>query len=333
MHIGLIGVGRIGAFHARTLNELEAVDRVTVADLDAAAAHRVAAEVGGAAAADLAALLAAGPDALVIATGTHTHAGLVRAAVAAGRPTFCEKPVAATLAESIELADLERRSDVPIHIGFQRRFDAGYRRARAAVRAGELGTVHLVRACTHDQQPPPAAYLPTSGGIFRDCNIHDFDILRFVTGREVVRAYAIGGNRGEAFFAAAGDVATGAAVLTLDDDSVALVSAMRHNGGGTDVRFEVHGSAGTVAVGLDDSLAMTSAEPGVRFPPGPVHPSFLGRFAAAYRDELATFVEVAAGRAASPCTVADSLAAARIAEACSISREQGRPVALAEIAG
>ncbi|HRW19718.1 MAG TPA: Gfo/Idh/MocA family oxidoreductase [Dermatophilaceae bacterium] len=339
LHLGIVGVGRIGATHARTLAGLETVERLTVTDLDPAAAARTVDAIAGvgagrvtAAAVDaVPALLDSGIDALVITTGTATHAGLIEAGVAAGLPTFCEKPVAGTVGESIALAELERRSGVPIHIGFQRRFDAGYRRLREAVAAGELGELRLVRAATHDQSPPPAAYLPGSGGIFRDCGIHDVDILRFVTGREVVRAYAAGGTKGPAFFADAGDVDTGAAVLTLDDGTLALVSLTRYHGAGHDVRMEVHGSLGTLSAGLDDSLAIASAQPGVAFPPGPTHPSFAERFAAAYAAELAAFVEVAAGRAPSPCTVADGLAAARIAEACALSLAQGRPVELSEV--
>ena len=102
---------------------------------------------------------------------------------------------------------------MPVHIGFQRRFDAGYRRTRDAVAAGEIGFVHTVRAATMDQAPPHAAYLPTSGGLFRDCSVHDFDIIRFVTGHEARTVFAVGANKGEPFFTEAGDVDTAAATI------------------------------------------------------------------------------------------------------------------------
>ena len=92
-------------------------------------------------------------------------------------------------------------------------------------------------------------------------------------------------------------------------------------------------SLGALAAGLDDRYPMTSAEPGARFPAGPAHQSFLERFAAAYRAEMTEFVQVAAGAVPSRCTVADALEAFRVAEACGISRREGRPVALAEIPG
>lgn len=331
MRIGIAGLGRIGAFHARTLAGLAAVDDLVFYDVLPQAAHTAADELGASVATSVEGLLASGVDGFVITSGTSTHAPLLRAGVAAGVPTFCEKPLAADLTESIELVRLVTDSQVPVQIGFQRRFDAAYRRLREAVQGGELGVPHLLRANTHDASPPPAAYVPTSGGIFRDCNVHDFDVLRFVTGREVVTAYAVGANKGESYFGEAGDVDTGAAVLTLDDGTLALVSSTRYNGGGHDVRMEVHGSAGALAVGLDDSLAFTSAEPGVTFPSGPPHDSFMDRFGPAYRAELTAFVEVARGASPSPCTVVDALEAFRTAEACARSLDSGRPVALTDI--
>jgi myo-inositol 2-dehydrogenase/D-chiro-inositol 1-dehydrogenase len=332
MRIGLAGAGRIGAFHASTLAALDDVDQVVVTDARPSEASRLATERGYEFSPDLDDLLSR-VDALVITTSTVGHAPTLRSAVAAKVPTFCEKPVAATLAETIELVDLVGEVDVPVQIGFQRRFDAGYQRAREAVVSGELGFVHTVRANTHDQSPPPAAYIPTSGGLFRDCSIHDFDVLRFVTGREVASVYAAGANKGASFFADGGDIDTGGAVLTLDDATLVTVSATRYNGGGHDVRMEVMGSEGTIGVGYDDSLAVRSAEANVDYPRGPQNWSFMERFLPAYRTELAAFCDVVSGRLASPCTVADALEAFRVAEACEVSRATGLPVAMSDIGG
>jgi predicted dehydrogenase len=331
MRIGLVGVGRIGAFHAETLQGLDVVDDVVVADLYPEAAREVADRLGVGFAASPAELLASDIDGLVIATATPGHAPLLRLGLEAGIPTFCEKPVAATLDETLDLAKLASGSDVPVHVGFQRRFDQGYRRAAQAVRDGELGFVHTVRANTHDQAPPHASYIPTSGGLFRDCSIHDFDIIRFVTGHEVTSVFATGANKGASFFTEAGDVDTAAAVLTLDDGTLVTLSATRYNGAGHDVRMEVLGSEGTIGVGYDSSLAVISAEEGVDYPSGPQHWSFMERFLPAYRAELTAFAEVANGRRPSPCTVNDALQAFRVAEACELSRHEGRVVHLDEI--
>lgn len=328
MRIGLVGVGRIGAFHAATLKALPAVDQVVVADADPVRAEVVAKELGIRSAPDVPALLASGLDGFVIAAATSAHASLIEAGLAAGVPTFCEKPVALDLAETERVLALTEASTVPVHIGFQRRFDAGYQAARAAVESGELGFVHHIRANTNDAFPPHRDYIPQSGGFFRDCTVHDFDIIRYVTGREVVSVYATGANRGETFFGEYGDVDSAAALLTLDDSTFVAVSGTRYNGAGHDVRMELHGSLGSIAVGLDPHTALRSAEPGVAFPEGPPHMTFMDRFQPAYVAELTAFTEVVAGTRAVPCTVRDALAAFRIADACELSRHENRIVTL-----
>ncbi|WP_405056304.1 Gfo/Idh/MocA family oxidoreductase [Kribbella sp. NBC_01505] len=328
MRIGLVGVGRIGAFHASTLKALPVVDQVVVADADPSRAETVAKELGLEFAPEVGSLLAADLDGFVIAAATGAHAELIAAGVAAGVPTFCEKPVALDLAETQRVVELVEAHDVPVHIGFQRRFDAGYQAARAAVESGELGFVHHIRANTNDAFPPHREYIPQSGGFFRDCTVHDFDIIRYVTGREIVSVYATGANRGEAFFGECGDVDSAAALLTLDDGTFAMVSGTRYNGAGHDVRMELQGSLGSIAVGLDEHTALRSAEPGVNFPAGPAHLTFMDRFQPAYVAELTAFTEVAAGTRDVPCTVRDALAAFRIADACELSRHEGRVVTL-----
>jgi myo-inositol 2-dehydrogenase/D-chiro-inositol 1-dehydrogenase len=336
MRLGLIGLGRIGAFHARTLSELQAVDSLVVTDAQPSATERVVAELSGArtrieAAESPAKLLAAGVDGVIIAAATDAHPELLLAAVEAGMPVFCEKPLAADIADAVALCARISGRDERVQIGYPRRFDAGYRAARAAVHSGELGWLHTVRATTLDPAPPPPAYVAVSGGIFRDCSVHDFDAVRWVTGREVVEVYAAGANRGEHSFTEVGDVDTAAVTLVLDDGTLALVSNTRYNGAGYDVRLEVHGSRGSIAVGWDERTPMRSAEPGVAFPAGEPYGFFMDRLAAAFRAELAAFTELVAGTAPSPCTVTDAMAAGWIAEAATLSRREHRPVRIDEV--
>jgi myo-inositol 2-dehydrogenase/D-chiro-inositol 1-dehydrogenase len=186
---------------------------------------------------------------------------------------------------------------------------------------------------TSDQSPPPAAWLPVSGGLFRDALIHDFDVLRWVTGREVVDVYAAGSDAGPAMFRAAGDVDTAAAVLTLDDGVLATATATRLNGAGYDVRMELAGELDQVVVGLDDRTPIASTEP--TGPPAADKPwtGFLERFAPAYEAELNAFVDVVRGGRPNPCDGREALQALRMAEACELSRRERRAVALAEIPG
>lgn len=331
MRIGVVGLGRMGSLHVSTLASLDEVCAVVVSDAVPKRAARVARELGLESAAGVDALLRRGVDALVVAVSTGALPSVLRRGLEAGLPCFCEKPVADSLPALLELAAVAQTVDVPVQVGFQRRFDAGYRRAREAVASGELGFVHTVRANTNDVAPPAPAYVATSGGILRDCNIHDFDALRYVTGAEVLTAYAAGANPGAAFFAEADDVATSVAVLTMANDVLATVSATRYNGAGHDVRMEVMGERSTLAVGLDGSLAMASAEPSGGLGLGTPSHSFVDRFRTAYAAELAAFIEVVRGTQRPAATLQDAVQAFRIAEACTISRREHRPVRVEEI--
>lgn len=331
MKIGLIGTGRIGSFHAETLSGLANVDAVVVADADAERARQLADKLDLQAAASVAELLTSGIDGVVITAATSAHAALIHQALDAEVAVFCEKPVALDVPGTRAVAARAATSAVPVQIGFQRRFDHGYRAAKTALHGGELGWIHSLRAVTADATPPPAGYIPTSGGLFRDCSIHDFDILRWLTGREVVSVYAQGTNRGEAFFGDAGDVDTCAALLRFDNDMLATVSATRYNGAGHDVRLEICGSKDARFVGLDDRAPMPTAEKHVSWERDSAYKTYLERFHNAYLAELSHFVEVAAGRATSPCSPAEALEALYIAEACELSRAQNRPVEVAEV--
>ena len=328
MRVGVIGAGRIGALHAATLVDLPEVDQVVVTDRDRTRAALVADRIGATTSDDV---LGAGFDAAVIATPTPTHADLLVALARAGLPVFCEKPVASSVASTVAVLKEVEAAGTALQVGFQRRFDAGYRALREAVRAGRIGRLHGLRAVTADPAPPHSSYIPGSGGIFRDCSVHDFDAIRWVTGREIVEVYATGSNRGERFFADAGDVDTGVAVLTLDDGTLATAYATRYNGAGYDVRLEVSGVADTLVAGLDSRSPLISAESGVGSPPEPAYDHFADRFDAAYRAELSAFVDVAAGLVGSPCTGDEALEVLLVAEAAELSRAERRPVRVEEV--
>ncbi|MCM2410831.1 Gfo/Idh/MocA family oxidoreductase [Streptomyces sp. RKAG290] len=333
MRIGLIGTGRIGSFHAGMLSRHPSVDALVVTDTDPARAAAVAGRTGAVAVGSAAEVFEAGLDAVVIASATAAHAELIGRAARAGLPAFCEKPVALDLTGTLAaLREAERAGSV-LQLGFMRRFDAGYAAARAAVRSGALGRVHTVRTVTSDPEPPPAAYLPLSGGLYRDCLIHDFDMVRWVTGREVAQVYAAGSDRGPAMFRESGDVDTAAALLTLDDGTLATATATRCNGAGYDVRMELAGELDQIAVGLDERTPLTSAEPQGPGAPAKPWPGFLERFGPAYEAELDAFVRLVRGEAANPCDGREALHALRVAEACEVSRRERRPVELTEIPG
>ncbi|MFD3804371.1 Gfo/Idh/MocA family oxidoreductase [Streptomyces sp. NPDC058619] len=331
MRIGLIGTGRIGSFHAAALARRPDAGSLLLADADPARAARLADRLGATAAPSVEQVFTWGVDAVVVACATEGHAELVVRAVRGGLPVFCEKPVAPDLARSLAVVREVTALGGVLQTGFMRRFDAGYRSARDLVRSGALGRLHTVRTTTADPEPPEAAYLATSGGLYRDCLVHDFDMVRWVTGREVSEVYAAGSDAGPARFRETGDIDTAAAVLTLDDGTLVTATGTRCNGAGYDVRMELAGERDQVSVGLDDRTPIASTEP--HGPPAAGKPwtGFLERFAPAYEEELAAFVRLIRGEGPNPCDGREALVALRVAEACEVSRRERRRVRLEEL--
>jgi myo-inositol 2-dehydrogenase/D-chiro-inositol 1-dehydrogenase len=330
MKIALVGAGRIGRLHGRLLARQPGIEDVLVHDPVADTAARVATEIGGTVATSLDGAIESA-DAVVIAAPTDAHAALVRKAAEAGRPTFVEKPLAFDLAETVSLVELIELTDARVQVGFQRRFDPAYREAARVVADGSIGSLYLVRLIAHDATPPPDDYIPTSGGLFRDSTIHDFDSIRFVTGVEVDEVYALGAVRVSDVFAGSDDVDTAGALLTLSDGAIAVLSQTRHNPRGYDVRMELVGSRDAVSMGVGPRTPSRSLEPDAPAPE-PGWDSFLTRFEPAYRAELEAFLPFARGETDSPCTARDGLEAMRIAVAATRSTRERRSVRIEEIA-
>lgn len=248
-----------------------------------------------------------------------------------GLPTFCEKPIAATAAESARVAEAIARSGVPVQVGYQRRFDAAFAAAKREVDSGSLGALHTVRSTTMDPAPPSMDYIKGSGGIFRDCAVHDFDALRWITGQNAVEVYATGTVQGDPRFTEYGDVDTAAVVVRFDGGALGIVSAARYNARGYDCRLEVHGFDNSIVAGWDQGTPLQNMDPRNDFPTGPYHHFFMDRFTEAFRSELAGFVEVVKGNPIPGATVADAVEVAWMAEAATESLRRGAPVRIEEV--
>lgn len=329
--LGLIGLGRIGAFHTETLMNLPGLDGLLITDERPDVVRQVATKYGATPVDSVEALFDAGVDGIIIAAATPAHASLTLASVERGLPTFCEKPVASTAAESAKVAEAIARNHVPVQIGYQRRFDAAFAAAKTAVDSGALGHLTTIRSTTMDPAPPPLDYIKGSGGIFRDCAVHDFDTVRWITGQEAVDVYATGTVQGDPLFTEYGDVDTAAIVVRFDGGALGVISNARYNGRGYDCRLEVHGFNDTVVAGWDQGVPVRNMDPHNEFPTGNPHNFFMDRFTEAFRTELAGFVDVVKGGPVLGATVADAVEVAWIAEAATESLRRGAPVTIKEV--
>ena len=257
LRIGIIGVGRIGRMHAELLErQVPGAAVAAVYDAHDPAAREIAGELGVPAAGSVEELLASDVDAVAICSSTDTHADLLVAAAQAGKAVFCEKPISLDLAEVDRALEAVEAAGVPFQIGFNRRFDPAHASVHDAVASGAIGEPHLVRISSRDPAPPPLEYVRHSGGLFLDMTIHDFDMARFVTGREVVEVFARGAVRVEPGFTEVGDVDTALVTLVHEDGCLTAIDNSRRAVYGYDQRVEVFGSAGMAA--SENPLAHTT---------------------------------------------------------------------------
>jgi len=319
----------MGAFRARALAEHPDVEQVFVGSHDSQRARELGEAIGGHSG-TIDQVLGEEVDALVISTVTADHPEHVAAGARLGLPMLCEKPISIGVADTEATIDVVREAGVDIQIAFMRRFDAGFHRARELVSNGTLGTVYSLRMCAHDHEPAEERYIATSGGIFVDLHVHDFDMARWLTGREVREVFATGTVRAWEAYGRQDDVDTSAMVLTMDDGLPVVVTGSRHDPIGYDFRAEILGSGDSIVIGMDGRTPVHSVQPDA--PPPPVDPykGFLDRFRQAFIDETAAFVDLVLGRGPNHCPPEEALSALRVAVACETSWRERRPVEVAE---
>jgi myo-inositol 2-dehydrogenase/D-chiro-inositol 1-dehydrogenase len=313
----------MGIVHARLLRDEPDVDGIVMADTDERRLREAAAELRADAAADSGVAIRQA-DAVIIATPPRTHAPLVRMAVQHRRPTLCEKPLAEDAAESEALATLVESSGVPVQVGFHRRFDPGYAAARELVASAALGRLQLIRL--HGTEP----VLPRSPltNLFRNTAIHDFDLVRWLSGSEVVSIHVEGSHRDGGEFDRQLDPDTIVAAVQLATGAVASISVSRLSPLGYDVRAELVGDRDHISIGWTDRTPVRSVEPGAPAVREDRWQSWQDRFADAYREQISAFLAAARGEEDVRATVRDGVEAQRIAEAARASFAAGRRVVI-----
>jgi myo-inositol 2-dehydrogenase/D-chiro-inositol 1-dehydrogenase len=326
--VGLIGAGKIGRFHARTLARgIPSMRLTAVADAEPAAAQAVAEEVG-AKAMGVDALLGA-VDAVLITTPPDTHTELIGKAAAAGRHVFCEKPLATTVEDARRALEAAESAGVLLQIGYNRRFDDRFRDVRDAVAQGRIGTPWLIRISSRDPAPPPAAYLPHSGGLFLDTTSHDLDLARFVLGAEITELAVRGASLVDPNAAAIGDVDTVVLSLAFSNGAFGAIDNCRASAYGYDQRLEVHGSAGLAAAGNERRRTATLAD-AAGFHEPTLPDFYIDRYGDAFVRELESFANALEGGELE-VSGRDGLAAVVAATAARRALDENRVVRIDEV--
>ena len=287
----IIGLGRIGKIH---LGNLQAIDEVEIVGIcDPTDEAKVFSNKAGLTFyqkdfTDVAGEVQA--DAIVICSPTDTHAKYVSIAAKKGIDVFCEKPLDLSLEKVKEVLKTVNESKIKLMLGFNRRFDSEFQSVKEKIVKGHIGDIHTIKITSRDPSPPPINYIKSSGGMFLDMTIHDFDMIRYLTNKKIVEVYAKGDALVNPEIAKAGDIDTAIINLTFEDGSMAVIDNCRKAVYGYDQRVEVFGSKGMVqSKNKFDKYTIIYSENGVTSAL-PQH-FFLERYADAYKKEINHFID------------------------------------------
>ncbi len=331
--VGIIGAGRIGRVHAQSITyhvanaEVKAMSDVRLEGVKEFAESLGIKEVYS----DYKPIINDPEiDAVLVCSSTDTHSPISIEAMKAGKHVFCEKPIDFDLDRIAEVLQTEKETGVKLQIGFNRRFDHNFRAVKEAITSGKIGDTHIIKVTSRDPQAPPLEYVKVSGGMFMDMAIHDFDMVRYLSGSEVEEVYAAGGSMVNPEIGKLGDVDTAITTLKLANGAIAVIDNSREAAYGYDQRAEVFGSKGMVAVANDtDSTAVVSTNGGVVAEKPKFF--FLERYMQSFVDEMKDFIKAIAEDTAPPVTGIDGLKPVLIAMAAKKSLSEGRPVKISEI--
>jgi myo-inositol 2-dehydrogenase / D-chiro-inositol 1-dehydrogenase len=333
LNLAVVGAGRIGCIHARNIaTRILAARLAGVADINLSVAREVATQFGApCATADYHELLRDGSiHALIISCATDAHMPIVEQAAAARKHIFCEKPIGNDLPGIWRALDSVENAGVKLQVGFNRRFDPTFAKVKELVAAGRIGTPHIVRITSRDPSPPPIEYVRASGGLPLDMTIHDFDMVRFLTGQEVEEVYAVGEALIDPEVGRAGDVDTCVITMRLRGGAFATIDNSRQATYGYDQRVEVFGSRGMVAAGSSHADSRVFLAACTAHSAAPID-SFVERYQESFLIEIQDFVACVFDNRTPSVTGLDGLKPVVTALAAIKSLQENRPVGPSEI--
>ena len=324
----LFGAGFIGKIHGSNIAAHPRAKLHYIYDVNTSAAQELAAKHG--------ATVAASPeevwadvDAVLIASSTNTHAELLSAAIKAGKPVYCEKPIDLDIERVKAVVQEGIASKLPILIGFSRRFDANHLAVRDMIESGVIGKLEMVHITARDPQPPPLAYIKVSGGQFRDQTIHFFDMACWLMGEAPVEVYAIGKSLVDPAIGEAGDVDTSMLILTMPSGALCHINNSRRAAYGYDEQIEVFGSQGMAQSNrkpVREVSLYTGSATGNTITSAGMHSGWFTRMEPTFRLALDAFIRTVEGEPTAYPTLLDGLRAQMIAEAATKSLHTNQPV-------
>ncbi|HYK88040.1 MAG TPA: inositol 2-dehydrogenase [Acidobacteriota bacterium] len=333
VRFGVVGVGRIGKVHIENLeNRIPDASVIALSDTfpDELATMEARYDIPDSFLDYRHVLELADVDAVAICTPTDTHYRMILDAAAAGKHVFCERPIDLSLDGIREIANVVKKNGIKLMPGFNRRFDPNFQKVREVIQSGKVGAPHVLRITSRDPSPPPEDHSRSSGGMFQDMTIHDFDMARYLVGSEVTEVYARANVLVDPAFEKSGDWDTSVAILSFESGAMGTIDNSRKAVYGYDQRAEVFGSEGMVAVSnnLPDNHVYfdrmgTHSSPPLSF--------FLERYAESYLREMQAFVNAIRGNKPVPVGVTDELIAVEVGLAAMKSVRENRPVRIAEI--
>ncbi|MEP3048035.1 MAG: inositol 2-dehydrogenase [Roseibium sp.] len=330
VNVALLGAGRIGKVHAKAVNATDSASLVAVADAFPESARTLALQYGTRVSSIDEIAAAEDVDAVIICTPTDTHADLIEQFSKVGKAVFCEKPIDLSLDRVKTCLAKVEELGATLMLGFNRRFDPHFQAVRQAIDEGRIGDVESVQIISRDPGAPPPSYIQSSGGIFRDMTIHDFDMARFLLGEEVTTVYATASVLVDPEIGKLGDYDSAMVVLTTASGKQCSISNSRRATYGYDQRIEVHGSKGAVSAENQRAVSIEVAtEDGYQRPP--LHDFFMTRYTEAYAAEIAAFVEAIGQKTAPSPSGEDGLKALALAEAALKSISERRAVGVDEV--
>ncbi|MFN8439303.1 MAG: inositol 2-dehydrogenase [Caldilineaceae bacterium] len=326
MRFALFGAGFIGKIHGNNIAAHPRAKLQTIYDVNQAAAESLAAQHGSKVATSPEEVWTADDvDAVLIASSTNTHAALLSSAIQHGKPAYCEKPIDLDINRVKSVVQQAHRSNIPILIGFSRRFDPNHLGVREAIQNGEIGKIELMHLTSRGPQPPPISYVKVSGGQFRDQTIHFFDLACWLAGEAPIEVYATGAALIDPAIGEAGDVDTSMLILKMASGVFCHIDNSRRSAYGYDERIEVFGSDGMVQSNRKPTREV-SLYRGKKVISEGLHAGWFERMQPSFGLALDAFISSIEGKATAYPTLLDGLRAQMIAEAAVESLHSNRPV-------